>query len=87
MVHQYIIFKVLTRTSNKGFTIIELLVGLIITVLVGGLAMDAIIRSGSMFANDKRDIDNGQNLSAILEMITSSYSIEKKSFQTQGYFF
>ena len=62
-------FKVLTRTSNKGFTIIELLVGLIITVIIGGLAMDALITSGSMFASDKRDIDNGQNLSAILEIV------------------
>ena len=69
MVHQYIMFKVLTRTSNKGFTIIELLVGLIITVIIGGLAMDALITSGSMFAKDKRDIDNGQNLSAILEIV------------------
>ena len=69
MVPQYMMFKVLTRTSNKGFTIIELLVGLIITVIIGGLAMEALITSGSMFANDKRDIDNSQNLSAILEIV------------------
>jgi type II secretory pathway pseudopilin PulG len=69
MAPKYTILKVLIQTSNKGFTLIELLAGLIITFIVGGLAMDAFINSSNSFRNDQRNIDNSQNLSAILEII------------------
>ena len=69
MAQKYMISKALIPTSTKGFTVIELLVGLIITAIVGGLALDAIITASGMFSNDKRDIDTNQNLSAILEII------------------
>jgi prepilin-type N-terminal cleavage/methylation domain-containing protein len=69
MAPKYTILKVLTRTSNKGFTLIELLVGLVITFIITGLAFDAFINSSNSFRNDQRNIDNSQNLSAILEIL------------------
>ena len=69
MAPKYTISKALIQTSSNGFTLIELLVGLIITFLIGGLAMDAFINASNMFKNDQRNINNGQNLSAALEVI------------------
>ncbi len=69
MAPKYTILKVLIRTSNKGFTLIELLVGLVITFIITGLAFDAFINSSNTFRNDQRNIDNSQNLSAILEIV------------------
>jgi type II secretory pathway pseudopilin PulG len=69
MAPKYTILKVLIRTSNKGFTLIELLVGLVITFTITGLAFDAFINSSNTFRNDQRNIDNSQNLSAILELV------------------
>jgi prepilin-type N-terminal cleavage/methylation domain-containing protein len=69
MAQKYTILKVLIQTSNKGFTLIELLVGLVITFIITGLAFDAFINSSNSFRNDQRNIDNSQNLSAILELV------------------
>jgi prepilin-type N-terminal cleavage/methylation domain-containing protein len=69
MAQKYTILKVLIQTSNKGFTLIELLVGLVITFIITGLAFDAFINSSNTFRNDQRNIDNSQNLSAILEIV------------------
>jgi Tfp pilus assembly protein PilW len=69
MAQKYTILKALIQTSNKGFTLIELLVGLVITFTITGLAFDAFINSSNTFRNDQRNIDNSQNLSAILEII------------------
>ncbi len=72
---KYTILKVLIQNSskvhnsNKGFTLIELMVGLIIMVLIGGFAMNAFIEASTTFSKDKKNIDSSQNLSAILEMI------------------
>jgi type II secretory pathway pseudopilin PulG len=69
MAQKYTILKALIQTSNKGFTLIELLVGLVITFTITGLAFDAFINSSNTFRNDQRNIDNSQNLSAILEIV------------------
>lgn len=69
MVQKYTILKVLIRTSSKGFTLLELIVGMAIMLIIGGLAMNAFIEASNSFRNDKRNIDNDQNMSAILEMI------------------
>lgn len=69
------ILKVLIQNSNKvnnlkaGFTLIELIVGLLIMSIVGGLAMNALVQSSATFTQDKKNIDSSQNLSAILEII------------------
>jgi prepilin-type N-terminal cleavage/methylation domain-containing protein len=75
MAIKYTILKVLIRNlskatnSNKGFTLIELIVGLLIMVIVGGLAMSAFIGASNNFSDDKKNIDSSQNLSAVLEII------------------
>ncbi len=69
MAQKYTILKVLIQTSSKGFTLLELIVGMVITLIIGGLAMNAFIDASNMFRDDKRNIDNNQNMSAILEMI------------------
>jgi prepilin-type N-terminal cleavage/methylation domain-containing protein len=72
---RYMIFKVLTqistkqRNSDKGFTLLELLVGLLIMSIVIGLSLNAFVQSSTDFNKDKKTIDSNQNLSAALEMI------------------
>jgi prepilin-type N-terminal cleavage/methylation domain-containing protein len=71
----FTIFKVLIRNSTKrhtnsnGFTLLELLVGLILMSIVGGLAMNAFVQANTSFGEDKKDIDTSQNLSAVLEIV------------------
>jgi prepilin-type N-terminal cleavage/methylation domain-containing protein len=69
MAQKYTILKAITRTSNKGFTLLELLVGMIITLIIGGLAMQAFINASATFSKDKKSIESDQNLSAILQII------------------
>jgi type II secretory pathway pseudopilin PulG len=75
VVQKYTILKVLilhfkkSKQSNTGFTLLELIFGLTIMIIVGGLAMNVFIEASSTFNKDKKSIDSSQNLSAILEMI------------------
>jgi prepilin-type N-terminal cleavage/methylation domain-containing protein len=69
MAQKYTILKAITRTSNKGFTLLELLIGMIITLIIGGLAMQAFINASATFSKDKKTIDSNQNMSAVLEII------------------
>jgi prepilin-type N-terminal cleavage/methylation domain-containing protein len=75
MVQKYTILKQLIQNSSrvnkstKGFTLIELIVGLSIMLIVGGLAMNAFLQASTSFNKDKRSIDSSQNLSTILEII------------------
>jgi prepilin-type N-terminal cleavage/methylation domain-containing protein len=75
MAQKYTILKAITQSlskldkSNKGFTLIELIVGMSIMLIVGGLAMNALVQSSSSFNKDKQRIDSSQSMSAILEMI------------------
>jgi prepilin-type N-terminal cleavage/methylation domain-containing protein len=77
MAQKSTILKVLIRTSSKvknskeGFTLLELIVGLLILTIVGSLAMNAFIDASTSFNKDKKNIDSSQNLSAILEIIGS----------------
>jgi prepilin-type N-terminal cleavage/methylation domain-containing protein len=69
MAQKYTILKAITRTSNKGFTLLELLIGMIITLIIGGLAMQAFINASGTFSKDKKSIESNQNLSAVLQII------------------
>ncbi len=75
MARTYTILKQLIQNSskvnksNQGFTLIELIVGLSIMLIVGGLAMNAFIEASTTFNKDKKSIDSSQNMSAILEII------------------
>lgn len=77
MVQKYTTLKALIlhfrkfKQLNKGFTLLELIAGLTIMIIVGGLAMNAFVETSSTFNKDKKNIDSSQNLSAILEMIGS----------------
>jgi prepilin-type N-terminal cleavage/methylation domain-containing protein len=77
MVPKYTILKAIiqsfskTNETSKGFTLIELIVGLSIMLIIGGLAMDALIQASISFNKDKKSIDSSQSMSAILEIIGS----------------
>ena len=77
MAPKYTILKALLQNLNKvdkqikGFTLLELIIGLSIMFIVGGLAMNAFVQSSITFNKDKKAIDSNQNLSAILETIGS----------------
>jgi prepilin-type N-terminal cleavage/methylation domain-containing protein len=72
---RYMIFKVLTQIStkqrnlDKGFTLLELLAGLVLMSIVIGLSLNAFVQSSTDFNKDKKNIDSNQNLSAVLELI------------------
>ena len=75
MALKYTILKVILRISSKkyksdrGFTLIELIVGLSIMLFVSGLAMNALVEANAGFSKEKRNIESSQNMSVILEMI------------------
>ncbi len=75
MARKYTILKVLIQNLNRskytsrGFTLIELIVGLLILSIVSGLALNAFVNASKDFSQDKKTIDSSQNLSAILEII------------------
>ena len=77
MAPKYTILKVLIqnlskiRHSDKGFTLLELIAGMVILVSIIGLAMNAFISASSDFNKDKKAIDSSQSLSAVLELIGS----------------
>jgi prepilin-type N-terminal cleavage/methylation domain-containing protein len=77
MVQKYTILKVLIQSSSKlnksdkGFTLIELIVGLSIMLIISSLAMNTFIQSSVTFNQDKKSIDSSQNMSVVLEMVGS----------------
>jgi prepilin-type N-terminal cleavage/methylation domain-containing protein len=72
---KYMILKVLipslnkTDKSIKGFTLMELIIGLSIMTIIGSLAMNMLIHASNSFNKDQKSINSSQNLSAILEII------------------
>ncbi len=93
MAQKYTILKVIIQNfsrvnkTSKGFTLIELIVGLSIMLIVGGLAMNALVQASISFNKDKRSIDSSQSMSVILEMIgndikQSGENINDKNFPT-----
>jgi prepilin-type N-terminal cleavage/methylation domain-containing protein len=93
MVPKYTILKAIiqnfsrTDKTSKGFTLIELIVGLSIMLIVGGLAMNALVQSSISFNKDKKSIDSSQSVSAILDIIgndikQSGENINDKNFPT-----
>jgi prepilin-type N-terminal cleavage/methylation domain-containing protein len=77
MVPKYTILKALIQNfskkkqSDRGFTLIELIVGMSILLIVSGLAMNAFVQASTSFNKDKKSIESSQNSSAILELIGS----------------
>jgi type II secretory pathway pseudopilin PulG len=77
MAPKYTILKVLIQNlskqckADKGFTVLELIFGLSIMLIVSGLAMNAFLQASTSFNKDQKNINSGQSLSAILEVIGS----------------
>jgi prepilin-type N-terminal cleavage/methylation domain-containing protein len=63
--------KAVIPISNKGFTLVELIVGMAITTLISGLALTFFVNASNMFRSDRNNIETNQNLSAILDLIGS----------------
>ncbi|WP_310410154.1 type II secretion system protein [Chamaesiphon sp. OTE_8_metabat_110] len=75
MAPKYTILKVLIHNSSKGhnskqgFTLLELIAGLVMMVIVSSLALNAFVNASTSFNKDKRNIESNQNLTAVLEII------------------
>ncbi len=57
------------RTSNKGFTILEMLVGISMTLTVSALALAALSNAERGFSQDKNKIEGGQKLSSVIDIV------------------
>jgi Tfp pilus assembly protein PilW len=57
------------HASARGFTMMELMAGMAMTLIVGGLALQAITATQKDFAADQENIENGQKLSSVLDVI------------------
>jgi prepilin-type N-terminal cleavage/methylation domain-containing protein len=58
-------------TSQRGFTLVELIAGIALSLAVGGLALKALSTTQRGFAADRNNIENGQKLSSVLDIISS----------------
>jgi type II secretory pathway pseudopilin PulG len=57
------------RDQTQGTTIVELLVGMTITTIVAGLAMQALVKTQSSFSEDQKRVETGQKMSSVLEIV------------------
>jgi hypothetical protein len=58
-----------SQTSAKGFTILEMVVGMAMTLTVSGIALAALSNAEKGFTKDKSKIEGGQKLSSILDIV------------------
>ncbi len=58
-----------SQTSAKGFTLIEMIVGMAMTLVVSGIALAALSNAEKGFTKDKGTIEGGQKLSSALDII------------------
>jgi len=69
MVKQFILLKQFTQNSNKGFTLLELLVTLVVASVITGLALKLIVDQRQLFLNDQSRTQVNQNLRASLDLV------------------
>jgi hypothetical protein len=69
MVQQSMKWMLVSRTSAKGFTILEMMVGIAMTLTVSALALAALSNAESGFSKDKNKIEGGQKLSSVLDIV------------------
>jgi prepilin-type N-terminal cleavage/methylation domain-containing protein len=67
--HRTIVNQEQTKSSD-GFTLIELIVGIAMTLIISGLALQALVNSQRGFSDDRTNIENGQKLSSVLDIIS-----------------
>jgi prepilin-type N-terminal cleavage/methylation domain-containing protein len=61
--------NLLTTKNNKGFTLVELLVTMVITSIVVTLASQALLQTQNSFAKDQKRVSTNQKMSSVLEII------------------
>ncbi|KJH72235.1 hypothetical protein UH38_07270 [Aliterella atlantica CENA595] len=61
--------KQFTQSSNKGFTLLELLVTLVVASVITGLALKLIVDQRQLFLNDQSRTQVNQNLRASLDLV------------------
>jgi prepilin-type N-terminal cleavage/methylation domain-containing protein len=69
MAPQYMKCLLASRTSAKGFTLLEMIVGIALTVSVSGLALAALSNAERGFSKDKNVIEGGQKLSSVIDIV------------------
>ena len=69
MVKQFIQLKRLTRNSNKGFTLLELLIASVVSSIVLGLALTLIVDQRKLFVKDQGRTQANQNLRAAIDLV------------------
>lgn len=69
MVKQFTLLKQFTQGSNKGFTLLELLVTLVVASVITGLALKLIVDQRQLFLNDQSRTQVNQNLRASLDLV------------------
>jgi prepilin-type N-terminal cleavage/methylation domain-containing protein len=55
--------------QKEGFTLIELLIGMTLTAVIAGLAMQALVRTQASFNDDQKKVANTQKMSSVLEVV------------------
>jgi type II secretory pathway pseudopilin PulG len=66
--HQTAVRK--TNKQSHGFTLIELIAGMAMTLTVSALALQALSNSQRTFSADRNSIETGQKLSSVLDIIS-----------------
>lgn len=61
--------NLLINKRVKGFSLVELIVGMSITTLIVALASQALIGTQNSFNKDQKKVENGQKMSSVLEII------------------
>jgi hypothetical protein len=69
MAPQYMKCLLASRTSAKGFTLLEMIIGIALTVSVSGLALAALSNAERGFSKDKNVIEGGQKLSSVIDIL------------------
>jgi hypothetical protein len=69
MGQQYMKCLLVSRTSDKGFTVLEMMVGIAMTLTVSSLALAALSNAEIGFSKDKGRIEGGQKLSSVIDIV------------------
>lgn len=55
--------------SNQGFTLVELIAGIALTLVVSALALQGLSNSQKGYSQDRDSIENGQRLSSVMDIM------------------
>lgn len=69
MVNQFIRWKRFIRASNKGFTLLELIVTLLVASILLGVSLSFIVDQRKLFVDDKDRTQINQNLRAAIDLV------------------